>query len=250
MKNMKTKMTLAIVTALTVGITGCRKDEDPPTPTPTTGTFNLGIGFHWGANDFDMAQTYTDGAGNAIMFTAIKFYLSDFHLENNGATVGDFHGKTLLLSAVEEGTYTIGSMNPASADELGLSLGLDSAANHADPTQAAAPLNDPDMHWAWNPAAGYKFLVVEGRVDNDGTGIVESDDPVFAYHCATDDALRGVNLPATVTFTAGSISYLHLHVGVGSLLDGVNTLTTPDGMGYEPVNAALLDNLVAGMEIE
>lgn len=55
-----------------------------------------------------------------------------------------------------EGTYT----------GIRFWVGLERKTNHQDPTKLpqAHPLNNPDMHWAWNPDAGYKFLAVKGEV--------------------------------------------------------------------------------------
>ena len=70
-------------------------------------------------------------------------------------------------------------------------LGLESTVNHADPTLAEYPLNVPDMHWSWNPAAGYKFLLIEGKVDGNNDGdFDDAEDVDVTYHCATDPMYR------------------------------------------------------------
>ncbi|MBS1580823.1 MAG: hypothetical protein JST66_01350 [Bacteroidetes bacterium] len=247
---MKNNMILSA--ALLVLATGCKKDKEPePTPSDsTTATFRLGIGFHWQGDDFDIANTYADGAGNAIKFTAVRFYLSETHLNNGASTIADFHHSFILADAAEEGEYTIGTVPAGSYDELGIVIGLDSATNHADPTLAEAPLNDPDMHWSWNPEVGYKFLVLEGRIDDDGNGVVDDNDPVFTYHCATDDALRNITLPFNASAAAGGILEGHMEVRMNVIVSGVDMLTTQSGMGYEAINAQLMDNLTTALEVE
>jgi len=243
---------LLMIAALALVAVGCKKDkEEEPAPSPaTTGTFKISLGFHWGVSDFDLDETYADGMGHAIKFSAVKFLLSETHLENNGSIIADFHQSFILADASNEQVYTVGTMNPGSYDHLDIVLGLDSATNHADPTLASAPLNDPTMHWSWNPAAGYKFLVLEGRVDDDGDGVVDDTDPAFTYHCATEPAKREASLHASGSIAAGGSLIQHIHVRMNYFVTGVDMLATPIGMGYTPINVQLMDNLTGALEID
>ena len=94
------------------------------------------------------------------------------------------------------------------------------------------------------------FLLVEGRVDDDGTGIVEADDPPFSYRCSTDAALRELEGAHVASIVAGQNTWMHIHLNVEELVNGINMLTTPTSGGYAPINMQLMDNLVTGMEIE
>ena len=245
---------MLILGALALAFSGCKKDDEEPAPAPpasTDVTFKIEYGFHWGADDFDLANTYTDGNSNAVQFTTVKFYMGQPELFNAGSEVVDYHDKYLLFSAATpEGEQAIGIMGAATVDEFRFILGLDSADNHADPTLAGAPLNDATMHWNWNPSEGYKFLVLEGLVDDDGTGIVEADDPMFTYHCATDTALREAIKAYGATVAAGGTLAPHMEVRMDLLVTGVDMLAIPMGMGYEPINAQLMDNWVDALEIE
>ncbi len=249
MNNMKIAV---LLTAVAVSITACKNDdEDPPaTPAPTTGTIKINLGFHWGSPEFELGETYTDGAGHAIQISTLKFFLSETHLESGGNVIADFHDSFILADAAEESTHTIGTASPGTFDNVEIVIGLDSATNHADPTLAEEPLNDPSMHWASNPAEGYKFLLLEGRVDDDGDGVVDAGDPEFSYHCATDAAIREISSAFSGTITAGATTSMHLHLHVDELVNGVDMLATPGGMGYDAVNAQLMDNLAAGLEVE
>lgn len=246
-----TNLTFLAASAALV-LTACKKDEeDPPVNnTPTTGTVHLSLGFHWGDPDFVIGQTYTDGAGHAIQVNALKFFLSETHLENSGSIIADFHDSFILADAAEEGSFILGAASPGSFDHVEIVIGLDSATNHADPTMAEAPLDDASMHWSWNPAAGYKFLLLEGRVDDDGDGVVDSGDPTFTYHCATDAALREAQLGFTGSVAAGGTLAPHMEIRMNLLVAGVDMLATQMGMGYEPINVQLMDNLVSSLEIQ
>lgn len=244
---------LLMLAALALVAVGCKKDKDEeptPTPAPTTGVFKISLGFHWGEPDFNLDDTYTDGAGHTIKFSAVKFYLSETHVENAGSIVGDFHNSFILADASNEQVYTVGNLTAGSFDNLAITVGLDSEVNHADPTLAAAPLNDPSMHWSWNPAAGYKFLVLEGRVDGNGDNVIDDTDPAFEYHCATDACMRTASIPMPGSIAAGGSYIQHIHVRVNQLVTGVDMLTTPMGHGNEAVNAQLMDNLAGALEIE
>jgi hypothetical protein len=247
------KKNLLLIAALALSVAGCKKDEETPTtsPTPTNSSFKIGYGFHWGAADFDLANTYTDGNGHAVKFTGVRFYFGEPHLMNAGVEVEHFHDTYFLANAATpEGEFNVGSIDPGSFDMLEIVIGLDSATNHADPTVAEAPLNDATMHWSWNPAAGYKFLLLEGRVDDDGDGVVDAADPEFTYHCATDAALREAMLAFTGSVAAGAVLEPHMEIHMDQLVTGVDMLASPMGMGYSPVNVQLMDNLSNALSIE
>lgn len=244
---------LILLALLAVAVAGCKKDDEEPDTHDhgTTGaTFRLDYGFHWGADDFALGTAYTDGNAHAIKFTSVRFYAGQPELFNAGTEVAHYHDLYLLFDASEpEGEKSIGSMSAATVDQLKFFLGVDSVSNHADPTLADAPLNDATMHWTWNPAAGYKFFVLEGRVDDDGNG-VDDTDPEFVYHCATDDALREAELAFSGSVADGGTLAPHLEIMMDQVVSGVDFLATPVGMGYDAVNAQLMDNLVNALEIE
>ena len=241
---------IMLLAALSLSLVTCKKDEDEPEPTPaTTGTFSASFGFHWGGPDFELGTTYADGAGNAIVVDTLMFFLSDFHLMNAGSIVGDFHDKVVLVSAEEESIVVIGTMSASSVDTIHVTLGLESALNHADPATAEPPLDDATMHLG-STAAGYTFLLLEGRVDDDGDGTVDAGDPVFLYRCATDAALREIEAPLATSVSAGSNTINHIHMHVDELFTGINTLATPWATGYDPINQQLMDNLAIATEAE
>lgn len=246
---------LLLLAAIAVTLGACKKDEEetpaPAQPAASTGTFKIDFGFHWGAGDFDLANTYTDGNGHAVKFTTVKFYLSHTELMNGTSAVAHFHNNYMIFDgATPHGSQTVGSISPGSVTQLRFTIGLDSLTNHADPLTAAYPLNIPGMHWSWNPAAGYKFLNLEGRVDDDGDGVVDNDDPTFTYHCATDNARRERALAFAGAVAAGGTLAPHLEIRMDLLVTGVDMLASPMAMGYEPTNVDLMDNLMTALVIE
>lgn len=247
---------LILLALLALAFAGCKKDEEEPDTHdhgPTNATFKIEYGFHWGAGDFDLAGTYADGAAtpHAVKFTTVKFFIGHPELYNAGTEVAHYHDLYRLFDATTpEGEMSIGAMAASTVTELRFTVGLDSAANHGDPTLAAAPLNDASMHWNWNPDQGYKFLVLEGRVDDDGNGVVDDTDPEFMYHCATDEALRDVALAFSGSVAVGGTLAPHMEIMMDQLVTGIDLLASPMGMGYDPAVAQLMDNLANALVIE
>src|SRR5690606_4410619 len=126
--------------------------------------------FMSGGDAFNMNNTYQDGAGNNFRFSGIKFYASEFSLTDMGGTsMAAFNSTYLLVDAsASVNESTLGTVPAGHIHMAHFALGLERTVNHADPTLAPYPLNIPDMHWSWNPSSGYKFLLIEGKVDGNG----------------------------------------------------------------------------------
>lgn len=207
------------------------------------------LNFMHGANAFDINAIYSDGMGHAIQFTTLRFYASDFHMEDDGgATVAEFHDKVVLFDgATPTASFELGTMNAGHIHEVHFNLGLESAVNHADPTTAAYPLNIPGMHWSWNPAAGYKFLNMEGHVDGNGDGdFDDSADLTFTYHCATDALLSEDHFHFHQDVGGGAVTVAG-KLDVAVLLMGLDLLTNNVAMGGGPNNVQAMSNLVTAI---
>jgi hypothetical protein len=250
---------LGLLAMIALSLAACRKDEhehpDPapaPAPLPTTGTVKLGFNLSHGANVFSMNSTYQDAAGNNIRFDKLKFYASNFHLSNDaGAEVGRFNDTFLLIDgAAASNVFTLGSLDPAHVHEVEFTLGLDAETNHADPLLAEAPLNIPDMHWSWNPTAGYKFLNMEGHVDTNGDGdFDDATDGTFIYHCATDALARTTSFTTHADVLAGGTLTIMANVDMAVVLQAMNVTSNPmPSMGGNSTNGGLMNALVGAID--
>lgn len=245
---------LAVLAGMALVLTACKKDEEPPTPPTgggsTTGTVGLSFTFTHGDDPFDMATTYHDGAGNAVRFNTLKFYVSNIHLsDDTGGEVAHFADTYLLVDAGAENNFTLGTIAPAHVHEAHLHIGLESAVNHADPLTAEYPLNVPDMHWSWNPSAGYKFLLMEGKVDGNADGdFDDAEDLDVGYHCATDAMLRETHVHIHANVAAGSTVTMAAKVDVGTLISGLDFLASPMAHGGGANNAIAMDSLVTAID--
>lgn len=259
---MNTKHITALALA-TLTLVACKKEDPvapaPPAPTPTTGSVALSLDFMNGMMPFDFDAAYTDGAGNNIRFTTLKFYVSGAHaMDDAGVTVASFNSTYILADAAQpdQNTFALGTMDAGHIHQLHFTLGLDDATNRADPTLAEYPLNIPGMHWSWNPSAGYKFMNMEGYVDVNGNGIFEDGtDVAFQYHCAQNETqaatapvLRESFVDVHMDVAAGSMVTIGAHVDVAALLNTVDLMTTPVAMGNGAGNQLLMNNLVTAIE--
>lgn len=249
MKSGRTILAFSVLSAL--AFAACKHEVDEPTP--VAGKFGVNYAFHWdGTSDLDLDSTYMDVSGHAIRFTSVKLFMGTVQLKKNGVVVAQYEHHYCLCTPQDVPATAYGDLPSGDhdIDTIVMSLGVDSADNHGDPATAQPPLNDTTMHWGTDPANGYYFMVLEGRVDDDGTGVVDADDPVFSYRCATDAALRVAELPYTSPVVMGQDLGLHVHVHICSVLAGVDVLATPSATGYEPANQVLMDNMVTAVEAE
>lgn len=244
---------LAIIATMALAITACKKDEEAPspsnsTPTPTTGTVNMGFNLFVGNDALDLNALYQDGAGHAIRFTKVKFYVSNVHVtDHDGNVLGHYEDKYILVDASNtSNTFTLGTLAPAEVHGAEITFGLAPEANNSDPLTAEAPLNDPDMMWAWSASAGRMFLKLEGRVDNNGDGDVDdAEDGEFMYHCLNlnGDLLREVHVHVHDDVTAGGTAVLNTKVDLGVLVSGLDLVMHPMAMDGGAQCVVAMDSL-------
>lgn len=252
---MNMRIFLPLLAILTLA--ACKKDEPTdPAPAPpgaSAASVRFALDVVNGDQPFDMNSTINDGQGNPIRITTLKFYLSAFHLtDDGGGMVAEFPSNVLLVDAEGDNTFTLGNVDPGHIHQVHFTLGLDAELNYADPTLADHPLNIPGMHWSWNTNAGYKFLNLEGYVDvNDSGAFDEGIDIAFTYHCAQNQTqavenpvIRNAHLMAHADAVAGGTLTIGARLDMATLLNGVDLAATPVAMGNGPGNQLLMDNLM------
>ncbi|MBK8614490.1 MAG: hypothetical protein IPN85_13635 [Flavobacteriales bacterium] len=252
MHTLRTLTFLAITATL---ITSCKKDDDVVEDTHVHhhGTIKVAYNFVNEAQPFTLDSTVADSLGHKVRFTSVRFFTSGYAIEDDAEnTVADFPANYILVdAALASNEHELGEMEEGHAHALALNLGLDSATNHSDPTQyTTAPLNDATMHWSWNPAMGYKFLVLEGRVDANGDGLVDGSDPEFVYHCASDDLLTETEVEAHHDLVEGETFTVAVKVNMATMLAGIDVASNLNAMGATPVNARAMQNLAASLSTE
>lgn len=245
---------LGIIAAMALAITACKRDADTPSPSgsSSTGTIKMAFAFRHGPDALNLNATYQDGAGHAIRFTKVKFYVSNIHaLDDADNILGHFEETYLLVDASStNNTFTLGTLAPSSVRAAELNLGLGAGVNNSDPITAEAPLNDPDMMWAWSASAGRMFLKLEGRVDMNSDGDVDdAADQDFRYHCLNlnNNLLREMQLQVNANVIAGGTTTIQTKVDLAVLVSGLDFVADPEDMNGGAPCAAAMNGLMAAI---
>jgi hypothetical protein len=225
----------------------CSKTKTPePIPTPDSDTAPvLQMKFHHktGANNFSFGDEFTDDFGTKFNFNRASIYISRpiFMGHSLADTVFKAMNTYFLVTPAKE-TYSIGTVSPGHYHYCTFGIGVDSVANHSDPSiylaGHALAYQSPSTHWNWN--SGYIFTILEGQYDGNNDGIIDpndpASDPMFTYHIGLNSLYRQqpnlvvhadveVNKTTTFSFT---IDYLKFLEGV----DIKNNSTTHSMTNY------------------
>ncbi len=193
----------------------CKKDDPVATPpkdslpVKTEQAFSFQLKQLVGESNLVYNQIFTDTTGRTFTLSDCRFYISNIVLIKNDNTEVPLTGKVILADPYQS-VYALGNVPVGNYSGFRFLMGLDSATNHADPTQY--PSDNPlslqinPMHWSWN--SGYLFMKMEGAVDTSANANQPPAVPM-SFHIATDDITRSIqfyNHPFTVsTFAASKI---------------------------------------------
>lgn len=159
-----------------------------------------------GGQPLDLGTTTFDLWNNKkVQLTRAEFYLSGITLIDENGVETELTNKHLLVKANQGNqSYNAGTWNVNSVKAAKIHVGVQPDFNHLDPTTypAGHPLamQNPSMHWGWT--AGYRFMAIEGQVDNNGDGSVET---TFQYHNLGDDLYFMAELDGLCTAENGEL---------------------------------------------
>ncbi|MEZ4825922.1 MAG: MbnP family protein [Bacteroidia bacterium] len=202
----------------------------------------LTLHFHSMVGDeaFAYNTTYTVN-GVAMSFSTAQFYVSGVRVGGDG--VFDTNEDKYLLVKADQSVYEVGEITTGHKHMLMFNVGVDSAANHADPTtyESTHPLapQSPNMHWSWN--SGYIFVRVEGLVDTDGNGTPDAE---FLFHIGTDAKRTPIALTAHKEVAAVDET-IHMEVDFAKLFTGIDLKT--DRTTHTGDNPTLAAKFVANL---
>ncbi|MCB9181374.1 MAG: MbnP family protein [Flavobacteriales bacterium] len=253
---MKALTKLTLFAAVALAFTACKKDEDPePTPTtPVTYSLKLEFEFLAGMMPYDLNTLLADSSGTLMKFDKVRFFASNTELmDMMGNEMEHYHDVYMLVDADNSSNvFTLGNSFDGHVHMLKFNVGLDSAANHNTLLEMApAPLNDGTMHWGWNPMAGYKFIVLEGRWDSDGNDLIDPTDDTFVYHVATDALLGEKMVMSHTDITADGNTTWAMHVDMAALAAAIDYSEHPDTHTNNdlPLAIRVRDALLASISI-
>ena len=243
-----------LLTAVCLGLlaANCNKEDDPVADsTPVGGNTVVSVSFHWkwGPNNLDTTLICTTTMGEPIKFRRVQFFVAQpYFQDDNGALVQEFPSKYLLVDLADGAlVQNIGELN-GHLQTMHLTLGLDSAANHADPTQYAIdnPLSvSTGMHWSWTD--GYVFMRLEGWYDSNNDGLVNLADNMFSYHCPTDIMRRLHQVELHQDALTGGALVIDLDLDMAVVIGSTDIQNNNFGTVANATTITLMDNLVTAI---
>jgi len=210
---------LTLVTLSVIFLSSC-KPTDEPTITDLSINFYPKVG-----NDaLVYNQEYTVN-GRKLKFTKAQFYVSAVRLSKAGSSSTPPEMPYALVQSLET-NYDFGTVDAGTYSALEFEIGVDSLANHGDPTQwgATHPLYVNSLYASyWDWSQGYVFMKLEGYVDTSAAtnGTASAG---FAYHIGNDEMLRAVTISLNKTIE-GSNAAIELNVDYAKLLEDVDLQT-------------------------
>jgi len=234
--------------------TACDKDEDilpDPTPDPHPNTVvAVQVNFVQNGVAFDPAtMLLSDSLGVPMKVGRLRFFLSrPFFMNDIGDTVATFPDRYILLDLGNNGhVWSVGELD-GHLHTMHFGLGLDSATNHTDPlTFTEPPLNDPTMHWGWNPDNGYQFLQFEGFYESNGDGVVNALDNGYLYHAGGDALLTFKEIEVHTDADVGGNVILVLECDVDALVQGLSVEDDPVSEVVDSTTVRLMNNLAISL---
>lgn len=213
---MRANSVILILFLLFVGISACKKT--PPTPVDNTPKLDVEFIFKVDNQVLTVGQEYTNILGQKFDFSLAQFYVSGIELV--GPSPKAFND-CYLLPNPNQLKFRVGDIPAAHYHGIKFRIGVDSAANHSDPTTYANdhPLspNHPNYaHWSWN--LGYVFIKLEGDADT-SAAITGNKTGFHVYHIGTNPLAREVNLTKHHEVEEGDVYTIQIEVDLGQVMN-------------------------------
>ncbi len=204
------------------------------------GNITLKLNHEWNGTPFSYDQKYYDNSGRTLQITRVQYYLSGFEIQDNGQSIPlkDHY----VLASANISNYNLNSLTIDKLQGLKFDVGVDVEKNHLNPAiydeSHPLALKNPSMHWGW--AAGYRFLVIEGSIDDDKDGLL---DKKFEFHVtANDEYLTPVNKIETTGKINGKDTEIELYVNIADWLKDIDLAEAGYNHGVYWLNETIMFN--------
>ena len=197
----------------TLLLSACGGDDTPASGQPVDDSQGHGINIAfvntWQGEPLKLDEVYTAPSGQRFKLNFAKYIASGVIAYKKGGGEHFIKDSYQIIDATaEDGKTVFSAGNIPVGEYTGYSffIGLPKKTNHLDPVSELGeghPLFDPEMHWSWNPDAGFKFMSVLGKVDI-AEPLEEGDlKTALEYEIAEDSRLTEIKTlqgqPLTVT---------------------------------------------------
>ena len=220
-----TKLLLLALISATLFFTAC--EDDNSEPTIQEGTVNMMFEYKVGEEAFEIGKTYTIG-GTAVQIDLANFYVGGITLmpeHGDGGTPVSLDGKYLLVTP-DAGAQELATIETGHWHEIEFFVGVGPTENSQSesdftnrPSDDPLAIQEPPMHWNWN--AGYRFIRVDGMVDTDGDGTVET---LMQFHIGTDAFLTNLSYEIHKDVEEGA-NMVHFEFDLEKAFEGIDLKT-------------------------
>lgn len=250
MKTLKIVSATLLLSLILVS-SSCKKNNVKPVdPVPTPKGVTVQFTPYFGSSKMEFGEKlYLRKNGEQVLLRNWDLLVSKFSLiDNNNKLVQLGDGYQYISFENNRVSFNYKDIPAGTYKGVYFILGVDSWANHDDPTRWGAdhPLNPNVNHLHWGWAGGYIFQQVDGNYKVPGNETLKG----MSYHTATDQFKLGMTL--LYDFTVNSVNELktvNISADFEKYLDGPpNTLTIDQGASSHSqgdAEIALMTKIVA-----
>jgi len=195
-----------------------------------------------GANPMLLNQTVFPIWNNKkVVLSRAEFYVSEAEIQHADGTAMPLTNQYLLVNANDPAReFDLGNWAVDAAHGATLHLGVPTSVNHNDPTlwpsdHPLAPQN-PTMHWGWS--AGYRFMAIEGKIDNNNDGVPET---TLEFHNLGDALYKTVTLSG-IRMAENGVLHLHFVLDYAQLFKNMAMTGNLIQHGSASMNISMMNN--------
>ncbi len=169
-----------------------------------------------------LGETYIIN-GSTVAFDAVNLYMGGIIIRQENGNITDLDNQYVLGGVEKTMSNLTQALEISPITNIQFYLGVnpeDNAMSEIDYTQRNSDdplgIHDPSMHWSWN--TGYKFISIDGRVDTDSDGVVDSR---ISYHLGTNDFLKQLEINRTFPLQRGK-NVIDISFNLDSFLENID----------------------------
>ncbi len=228
-------------------IISCGDDDE----NQTTG-IQFNFAFEVDGETLEYGKTYSIN-GDAVSFDVAQYYIGDLSLTLDDASIVNFDGQYLLATPNTSALSDVSSTMGKTITKIDFNVGVSPSENSQSEidftqrnTNDVLSAQDPTMHWNWN--SGYKFLRVDGDVDTDADGTVDTG---IAYHIGSDPFLRSLSYDTSISLDE-SDNEITFTLDLSTFFNNVDLSTEIDTHTGDNLELAerLVDNYNTAISVE